>query len=78
VETWNTRSAGILIAVILDCAAFRLENGLKRLIEALQEMRRNDENWEDEFIVRESNTTYGSHTQIESRLDPRTLEGPVN
>jgi four helix bundle protein len=40
-----------------DALAFKLENGLKRLIESLQEKRERGE-WDDTFIVKESNAVY--------------------
>jgi four helix bundle protein len=42
----------------MDALAYRLENGLKRLIESLQR-KQGDNSWEDSFIVRESNAAYG-------------------
>jgi four helix bundle protein len=42
----------------LDALAYKLENGLKRLIESLQEKQMSG-GWQDTFIVRESNTAYG-------------------
>lgn len=44
-----------------DALAYKLENGLKRLIEALQAKRSTGE-WEDSFIVKESNAAYGITT----------------
>jgi four helix bundle protein len=41
----------------LDVIVYRLENGLKRLIESL-EQKRDSGDWEDSFIVRESNAAY--------------------
>jgi four helix bundle protein len=43
----------------LDALAFKLENGLKRLIESLQEKQQTG-TWQDSFVIRESNTAYGS------------------
>ena len=43
----------------LDALAFKLENGLKRLIESLQEKQHTGE-WQDSFVIRESNAAYGS------------------
>jgi four helix bundle protein len=40
-----------------DTIAYRLENGLKRLIASLQ-AKRNSKDWEDSFIVEEPNVTY--------------------
>jgi four helix bundle protein len=41
----------------MDSLAFRLENGLKKLIESLQEKQQNGD-WDDSFVVRESNEAY--------------------
>ena len=41
----------------LDALAFKLENGLKRLIESLQTKQQTGD-WQDSFVVRESNTAY--------------------
>jgi four helix bundle protein len=40
-----------------DVVAYKLENGLKRLIESL-ERKRDAGDWNDSFIVRESNAAY--------------------
>lgn len=42
----------------LDALAYKLENGLKRLIESLQEKQMTG-GWQDNFVVRESNAAYG-------------------
>ena len=42
-----------------DSLAFRLENGLKKLIESLQEKQANND-WDDSFVVKESNEIYGT------------------
>jgi four helix bundle protein len=42
----------------LDALAYKLENGLKRLIESLQAKQLTGE-WQDRFVVRESNAAYG-------------------
>lgn len=42
-----------------DVIAYKLENGLKRLIESL-EKKRDAGDWDDSFIVRESNAAYGA------------------
>ncbi len=42
----------------LDTLAYKLENGMKRLIESLQEKQISGE-WQDSFVVRESNSAYG-------------------
>jgi four helix bundle protein len=41
----------------MDALAYKLENGLKKLIESLQSKQANDD-WDDSFIIRESNETY--------------------
>lgn len=41
-----------------DVLVFKLENGLKRLIESLQR-KRDEGTWEDRFVVKESNDAYG-------------------
>ena len=46
----------------LDTIAFKLENGLKRLIESLQEKQQTD-TWQDSFVIRESNAAYGNETE---------------
>jgi len=43
----------------LDALAYKLENGLLKLVAAL-ETRRERGNWVDHLIVKESNTIYGS------------------
>jgi four helix bundle protein len=40
-----------------DALAYKLENGMKRLIESLQYKRQNDD-WQDSFILKESNAAY--------------------
>jgi four helix bundle protein len=42
----------------LDTLAFKLENGLVRLIESLQH-KQADGGWQDSFILKESNAAYG-------------------
>jgi four helix bundle protein len=42
-----------------DSLAYKLENGIKKLIESLQS-KRNKGEWDDSFIVTESNLAYGS------------------
>jgi len=41
-----------------DKVVFKLENGLKRLIESLQR-KRGEGTWEESFVVRESNAADG-------------------
>jgi len=43
----------------LDQMAFKLENGLIKLIESLQR-KQLDGSWDDSFVVRESNAAYGT------------------
>lgn len=47
----------------LVAVAFKLENGLKRLIESLQEKQQTG-TWEDSFVIRESNAVYGSDEEL--------------
>lgn len=42
-----------------DILAYKLENGMKKLIESLQ-YKREQHDWEDSFILKESNIAYGS------------------
>jgi four helix bundle protein len=42
----------------LDVLAYKIENGLKRLIESLQR-KRDDGSWQEDFVLRESNVAYG-------------------
>jgi four helix bundle protein len=41
-----------------DRLAFKLENGMRKLIESLQ-YKQLDGNWKDSFILKESNAAYG-------------------
>jgi four helix bundle protein len=42
----------------MDTLAFKIENGMRRLIESLQRKRDNG-SWDDSFVVEESNSAYG-------------------
>ena len=42
----------------LDTLAYKLENGLLRLVESLEQKRERGD-WVDTLIVKESNTAYG-------------------
>jgi four helix bundle protein len=42
-----------------DAIAYKLENGLKRLIESLGQ-KRDAGDWDESFVVRESNAAYGA------------------
>jgi len=48
----------------MDAVAYKLENGMKRLIESLQEKQQTGE-WQDSFIIRESNVVYGRGEETE-------------
>ena len=48
----------------LDAAAYKLENGIKKLIESLQYKRERGE-WNDSFVVKESNAAYGKEVGLE-------------
>ncbi|MDF7798294.1 hypothetical protein P4C99_02400 [Pontiellaceae bacterium B1224] len=41
----------------LDATAFKLENGLLKLVSKLEE-KRDAGDWEDQLIIKESNTIY--------------------
>ncbi len=45
----------------LDALAYKLENGLIRLIETLQS-KQDSGDWQDSFVIRESNAAYGEST----------------
>ena len=45
-----------------DVLAYKLENGMKKLIESLH-YKREDGDWEDSFILKESNVAYGEATE---------------
>jgi four helix bundle protein len=45
----------------MDVLAFKLENGLKKLIESLQTKQANND-WDDSFIIKESNELYTTPT----------------
>jgi four helix bundle protein len=47
----------------LDALAFKLENGMKRLIESLQYKRQNDD-WDDSFVLKESNDAYEQNGKV--------------
>ena len=53
-----------------DALAYKLENGMKRLIESLQYKRQNND-WEDSFILKESNAAYGSHQPQAAAYTPK-------
>ena len=44
----------------LDALAYKLENGLIRLIESLQARQQDNKPWQDRFILKESNQAYGN------------------
>ncbi len=45
----------------MDALAYKLENGLKKLIESIQHKKANKD-WDDSFIVKESNELYKTKT----------------
>jgi hypothetical protein len=51
----------------LDAAAHKLENGLKRLIESLQNKKLTG-SWDDSFVIRETNEVYEINTCTTSGL----------
>jgi four helix bundle protein len=46
-----------------DALAYKLENGIKKLIESLQYKRERGE-WNDSFVVKESNAAYGKEVGL--------------
>jgi four helix bundle protein len=46
-----------------DALAYKLKNGLKKLIESLQ-YKRESNDWEDSFILRESNAAYTAEANV--------------
>ena len=50
----------------MDALAWKLENGLRRLVESLQEKDSNE--WSDTFLVKESNEVY---TTVADSLSPQ-------
>jgi len=46
-----------------DRLAYKLENGIKKLIESLQRKKEKGE-WSDSFIVKESNSAYGRNDKL--------------
>jgi hypothetical protein len=47
----------------MDALAYKLENGLKKLIESLQSKQATND-WDDSFIVKESNKLYKTSTGL--------------
>lgn len=47
--------------------AFKIENGIRRLIESLQQ-KQLDGTWQDSFVVRESNAVYGAVTDAKPKF----------
>jgi len=45
----------------MDALAYKLENGLKKLVESLQ-IKQTDGSWDDSFIIKESNEIYLTKT----------------
>lgn len=41
-----------------DQVAYKLENGMVKLVERLQQQQQSDQSWSDSFIVKESNAVY--------------------
>ncbi len=48
----------------LDSMAYKLENGLLKLVESLEQKRERDD-WIDHLIVKESNAVYGTGEEVE-------------
>lgn len=49
----------------MDALAWKLENGLKKLVESLQEKQSTQE-WSDTFLVKESNVAYTTAEDMDS------------
>jgi four helix bundle protein len=49
---------------VWDILAYKVETGLKKLIESLQHKREKGE-WDDSFIVKESNAAYAQEDELE-------------
>ena len=47
----------------MDALAYKLENGLKKLIESIQQ-KQADKEWDNSFIVKESNEIYTTKTGL--------------
>lgn len=47
----------------MDALAYKLENGLKKLIESLQAKQQNND-WDDSFIIKEANGIYLTKTEL--------------
>ncbi|MBN1270188.1 MAG: four helix bundle protein [Kiritimatiellae bacterium] len=60
-----------------DALSFKLENGLKRLIESLQQ-KRNQGEWDDSFVVRESNAIYEAQGAREASATHHSIIPPFH
>jgi len=49
----------------MDALAWKLENGLKKLVESLQD-KQHSKDWSDTFLVKESNDVYTTNIDKES------------
>ena len=56
----------------LDAAAFKLENGLSRLIEAI-EAKREKGDWIDRMVVRESNAAYETAAALPAAIEESSV-----
>jgi hypothetical protein len=54
----------------LDAIAYKLENGLKRLIESLQKKKLTD-TWGDSFILRETSPSYTVNHRSPPKAKPK-------
>lgn len=63
----------------LDQLAYKIENGLKKLIESLQ-LKQQSKDWDDSFIIRESNVEYntGRNAEDSFNLPPFHSSNPNN
>lgn len=63
----------------LDSLAYKLENGLLRLVESL-ESKRDRGQWDDALVVKESNVVYGepeSPSSVLQSFNPAILQYPI-
>jgi four helix bundle protein len=61
---WKVGQMSKEVFNVQDELAYKLENGLKRLIESFQR-KRYEGTWDESFVVRESNAAYGEEISRE-------------
>jgi len=60
----------------LNAMAYKLENGLLRLVESL-EQKRGDGDWEDQLIIKESNLAYNVTSEPDACNVPQFPNSPI-